>query len=512
MTAAYWTGLLASIALQHLWQSTVLLLLAAGLVRAWPMSARLRSHLWLLAFVLSAAAPLLMFAPQPTSPLMPHLALPALTAPALANVAAAAPRESAAPAQAVHVVADGTGTPGALDTAVMLAWLLGFAERMAGLLRGWRAARALARGARAMPWLEQAMRGALPPDVRIKGSDAVRGPMVVGLRNPCILVPYGLAAELGDVAMRDILNHEIAHVRRRDRWACLVQHALTAVFWWSPALRLIGMRLDLAREMACDAYAAGSTGARKQYARSLLASVDSMARPHNGMLASRIFGTPQALAARVASVLRGDAPLNRTRSAVRSLSCACALAGFVALAYAATPRLAQRSAAATRPASAQDIALVDAAGAGDLARVRELVGAGAAIAAAVAGVGTALIAAARHGDAAMVKTLLALGAHVDVAVDSDGTALIAAAAQGRLPIVELLLAAGARVDAVSSYDESALISAVRGGHIDVVRRLVAQGADVNRGVWADGGRWRTPLNQARSAAMRDYLRSRGATA
>jgi hypothetical protein len=319
-----------------------------------------------------------------------------------------------------------------------------------------------------------------------------------------------LAAELGEVAMRDILNHEIAHVRRRDRWVGLVQHAMTAVFWWSPALRLIGIRLDLAREMACDEHAAACTGARKQYARSLLASVDSMARPHNGMLASRIFGTPQALTARVTWVLRNDAPLNRTSSAMRSLSCACALAGFMALAYAATPRLTERASARTMSASPQEIVLVAAARDGNLVQVRELLNAGTGINAAVEGDGSALIAAARNGDPAMVKALLALGADVNMPVEGDGTPLIAAAAQGNLRVVELLIEAGAQVDAVSSYDESALIGAVRGDHIDVVRRLLAQGARVNRGVWADEGRWRTPLNQAHSPAMRDYLRSPGA--
>lgn len=509
MTAASWTGVCASIALQHLWQSAVLLALAAGLVRATRMGARLQSHVWLLVLVLAAAAPLVMFAPQPRAPLTRHLAWPAVTAAMPAAVADDAPRARGASAPAVHAVEDGADTHGTLVGVFMLAWLLGVALHMARLYRGWRAARALARGARPVPALEHCVRDALPPGVRIKESEAVRGPLVVGLRNPCILVPRGMAAELGDVAMRDILHHEIAHVRRRDRWTCLVQHALTAVFWWSPALRLIGARLDLAREMACDAYAAARTGARKQYARSLLASVDSMARPHNGMLASRIFGTPQALSARVASVLRNDAYAgSRAGGAVHLMGFACLLAAFVALIYATTPRLAARPGATT--ASVQEVALVDAARDGDVARVKALVGAGARVNLAVDGDGTALIAAARNGDRAMVDALLALGADVNRASDSDGTPLIAAAAAGHLPIVEHLIAMGAQVDAVSEHDESALINAVRGDYIDVVRRLIAHGADVNRGVWADGHRWRTPLNQARSAAMRDYLRSQGA--
>lgn len=508
--SAFWNDLLVSIALQHLWQSTLLLLLAAAFVRACRMSAHWLSHLWLLVLVLSVAAPLAMFAPQPKEALIPALSMPAMSSIVSAAVADAAPSGRAMLAQDARVVEQGTGSHGTFESAIILAWLLGVAVQLVRLYRGWRAASELACGARAMPWLERLVRSELPPNVRIKESGEAGGPMVVGLCRPCILVPRGLAAELGEVAMRDILNHEIAHVRRYDRWAGLFQQAVAAVFWWNPALALIGKRLDLGREMACDEHAAACTGARKQYARSLLASVERMARAHNGVFASRMFGTPQALTARVSCVLRHAAPLNTTDRAVRSLGFACVLAGFLALAYAATPRLGGEGGAGTMAASPQDIALVAAARDGNLVRVRELVGAGAGVNAAVKGDGSALIVAAGNGDRALVEALLALDADVNMPVEGDGAPLTVAAARGHLPVVERLIAAGARVDAASAYDESALISAVRNDHIDVVRRLVTLGADVNQGVWADEGRWRTPLNQARSTPMRDYLRSRGA--
>jgi hypothetical protein len=39
---------------------------------------------------------------------------------------------------------------------------------------------------------------------------------------------------------------------------------------------------------------------------------------------------------------------------------------------------------------------------------------------------------------------------------------------------------------------------------------VSHGADVNLGARADDGRWRTPLNQARSGAVEQFLRDSGA--
>ena len=74
------------------------------------------------------------------------------------------------------------------------------------------------------------------------------------------------------------------------------------------------------------------------------------------------------------------------------------------------------------------------------------------------------------------------------------------------------MAAGADVDAVVPGDETALINAARSGHLDVVTYLVEHGADVNQGVFADDGRWRSPLNQATDAGVRKYLQGKGARA
>jgi hypothetical protein len=52
---------------------------------------------------------------------------------------------------------------------------------------------------------------------------------------------------------------------------------------------------------------------------------------------------------------------------------------------------------------------------------------------------------------------------------------------------------------------------VRNDRVTAVRYLVARGADPDLGAMADGGQWRTPLNQARSDAVAQFLRAGGAT-
>lgn len=169
-----------------------------------------------------------------------------------------------------------------------------------------------------------------------------------------------------------------------------------------------------------------------------------------------------------------------------------------------------------KAASDDGAALIAAVKAGRIDAVRGLVGRGADIDAAVLGDGTALIQAARDRDAALVAELLRLGAKVDRSVHGDGNALIAAAARAdNLAVLRRLVEAGADVDAIVEDDETPLINAARSGDVRAVAYLVERGADVNLGVSvrAHAGAapvWRSPLNQARVAAVRQYLIERGA--
>lgn len=162
--------------------------------------------------------------------------------------------------------------------------------------------------------------------------------------------------------------------------------------------------------------------------------------------------------------------------------------------------------------SVQASALIEAVDTRRVDEVRRVVEQGADIDATVRGDGTALIRAAAHGDLAVVDELIRLGADVNRASGGDGNPLIAAAKGGHADVVARLVAAGADVDGVVADDETPLINAARGGHLAVVTYLVEHGADVNKGVVADLGRWRSPLNQAADDQVRAYLSGKGAVA
>lgn len=506
-----WLDLLIIIGAQHLWQSTILLLLAGIAFKLRPLDANARSWIWLCIFLLAAASPLAVFLPggDPVAAAVPSSNATATSLADIAPVGPALATDDAIPA----------ATLSALKSAAMLIWLCGFAWSLSRLFSGWHQARRLCEAARPLPYLADLLAQELPANTMVKVSDLVAGPMVVGLRRQCILVPRMLVAELSEPVLLDILRHEVAHVRRRDMWVLLVQRLLLAFYWWSPVLRLIGTRLSLTREMACDERAARQSGGRGAYASSLLTSIDKVLsldlRQH--LLASGILGSSKGMTQRIRELMAMEMETETHPAGYKSalVLCATVLATSTALTLLATPRVGY--AAITVPAGTAQTPsdgaamLVAAAEAGRQDEVRRLVDRGVRIDSRVGGEGTALIAASRAGQLRMVDMLLRMRAPVDQYSLRDGNPLIVASMHGHLDVVQRLVRAGADVNAVVKFDETPLINASREGHLPIVEYLVEHGADVNLGVRADFG-LRSPLNQARDQAVQDYLVGRGALA
>jgi len=215
------------------------------------------------------------------------------------------------PAPAATVVPPALAAPAPQpSTWLALAWLALAALWLGGaavvVLRAVRAHRTAARAAAAAPDApararEQLVAAAARLGVRsprLVIGEAGVGPHVIGLVRATIVVPAALldAPALLDAA----LLHELAHVRRRDALARVVQVAASALLWWWPVVRFASRRLDAAREAACDAWAleAGNLP-RPTYAR-LLVEMAGLGRD-TGVGAA--LATPHALDARIAAVL-----------------------------------------------------------------------------------------------------------------------------------------------------------------------------------------------------------------
>jgi beta-lactamase regulating signal transducer with metallopeptidase domain len=491
---------------QHLWQGALLVGATLAIVKLRALGPEVRAWLLLATLLLAAVAPLATLLPGPT-----HSTASTVSAPRNATGATAAESRSTQTAPAPALATSYLLIPKTLLSALVLAWLLGSIWQAMRLLDGWMQARRLRRSAQPAPTLLSAMADLLPRGTSIAVT-AVDGPLLVGLLRPRILVPRVLVETLDTAALRGIVLHEVAHIRRGDLWLALIQRVILVVFWWSPFLRLIAARLDVAREMACDARAAQACGGNVDFAATLLTSVDKLVaidRPN--LLAATMFEDRSHFAMRIDGLLDDNLTTGSQRLIASSL-CVVALLGIAGLALATTPRTTVAIALSADDPGTQAAALIAAVHARDIDAVRRLVGNHADINARLSGEETPLVRAIFKHDLPMIDALLELGADPDRGSAGEGNPILIAPGLGYQSIVERLVAAGANVNLVDGdFAATPLIEAARAGHLMTVKYLVAHGADVNQGVVSDWEqRWRSPLSEASDPDVRAYLVSQGA--
>jgi len=94
----------------------------------------------------------------------------------------------------------------------------------------------------------------------------VERPSVFGFFCPRILIPPALIEKLSASELRQVVLHELEHLRRRDDWTNLFQKAALVLFPLNPALLWVERRLCAERELACDDRVLRSIAAPKAYA------------------------------------------------------------------------------------------------------------------------------------------------------------------------------------------------------------------------------------------------------
>jgi bla regulator protein BlaR1 len=119
------------------------------------------------------------------------------------------------------------------------------------------------------------MRLALRSSVEVRQSRRATVPMVLGWLRPIILLPVSTASSLEPRQLRAVLAHELAHVRRRDYLANLIQMAAETVLFHHPAAHWISRRIRTEREYCCDDVAVSVGTDPADYARALAALDDA---------------------------------------------------------------------------------------------------------------------------------------------------------------------------------------------------------------------------------------------
>jgi beta-lactamase regulating signal transducer with metallopeptidase domain len=359
--------------------------------------------------------------------------------------------------------------------------------------------------------------------VELLEHEAVPGPMTFGISRPVIVLPLD-AREWSEAELRRALMHELEHIQRGDWLMQIVARAVAALYWFHPLVWTAWRRLCLEAERSCDD-AVVMSEERTDYAEQLVTLAQRMsATPVQPMLG---MANRSDLSTRVTAVL--DDGLRRGRAGFTLAAGTVAAAALTVLTVAPVRAIAKadptavsaddqsRRAPGQRRTRALDRELYEAAQAGDVEGVKEMLEAGANPSAKIDGDGSPLIGAARSGRSEITKLLLEQGADPNGVVDGDGSPLIQAAKNGRLDQVRMLIDRGADVNLAVDGDENPLMNAAEQGSLPVVQLLVEKGADLHARIWTERqqgtGEWRTALSQARKNRHADvvrFLESRGA--
>lgn len=188
---------------------------------------------------------------------------------------------------------------------IVPAWLVGVILLSVRLLGGWfqsrRYVRLGTRGvARAYLDMVDRLRARLriACAVRILESTLVHVPAVIGWLRPVVLVPTSAFTGLTPQQIEVLIAHELAHVRRHDYLANLLQAVVETLLFYHPAVWWISAKIREAREHCCDDVAVAVCGDARLYARALLGMEELRGVPRLAMAAS---GAP--LAARIRRLL-----------------------------------------------------------------------------------------------------------------------------------------------------------------------------------------------------------------
>src|SRR5213593_834924 len=179
--------------------------------------------------------------------------------------------------------------------------------------------------------------------VRLLQAKGPAMPMTWGMRRPAILLPAE-ANEWTAERRRDVLLHELAHVKRHDFLIQLIARIACAVYWFHPLVWLAATRLREERERACDDHVLRAGATPSEYASHLLEIARGLRAARATSLASVAMARPAQLATRLIDVL--DTGRSRDTLSARSALPAwiAAIAVVVPLA-AAAPRVAEPASA-----------------------------------------------------------------------------------------------------------------------------------------------------------------------
>src|SRR5262249_41764185 len=278
-----WSMTATGVAAAILWQSAVLAAIVAGVCRllkraspavrywCWQIVALklLLMPWWILAIPLPAfftetpSATATLPASHALDGAAPHI-LPPRTTPPLDQQSGPAPESVTEPSHRFIGISELSW-----HSWLVLAWLLG-ATYLAGriVIQRRRMQRLLDRASPAADPHLLAMVDDAAAQLRLRRipivllTDQDVSPFVCGMFRPLLVVPRGLTSTLDAVGWRQVLLHELAHIKRRDLWWGWLPEIARLIYFFHPVAHWVCSRIRLERELACDQLAMALSGTR----------------------------------------------------------------------------------------------------------------------------------------------------------------------------------------------------------------------------------------------------------
>ncbi|MBB5062095.1 M56 family metallopeptidase [Granulicella mallensis] len=267
---SFWNETWTAAVVNHLWQSTVVVLMAWLLTLALRNNhARTRYWIWMIAslkflvpFSLLIAAGESLRAKMATPIQQPAFAdmMEQFTQP-FAQTAASATATSSVAAHAGTASAAALSHTEVWPVILLAVWLCGALAIVFSWARSWWKVRTI---------VSASTQTTLLGDLPVLSSSKLLEPGVFGIVRPVLLLPKGIDERLTPPQFGTIIAHEMCHIRRRDNLTAAIHMIVETLFWFHPAVWWIKARLLDEREQACDEAVLQSGNDAPLYAESIL--------------------------------------------------------------------------------------------------------------------------------------------------------------------------------------------------------------------------------------------------
>jgi len=309
--------------------------------------------------------------------------------------------------------------------------------------------------------------------------EGVGQPFVWGLLRGGIYLPADFVKVNSAEHRKGVLGHELSHILRFDAAVNLLQVIVQAIFWFHPFVWWANKRIRAEREKCCDEMAIARLGAEvKNYSRAIVETLVTEYESIRPIPSLAVAGPVKNIEERIKTMLRpGKKFYERPTLAVAIVALVIALLTIpTALVLTARAGIEAR-----KPEAKSTLLLHEAAGAGDVEKVKSLLEKGADVNAKDRVGITPLHRAAYAGYTDVVRLLIDKGADVNAKAMNLGTPLHIAATKGDYKTIELLLSKGADINAKNRQGRTVLFETMTGraaSQKEVVELLLAKGAKV----------------------------------